>query len=80
MGVILAYRDPAVPAGSGFNPTPRHVGEKVHAHLIELLRAGTIRPLVGKTVAFEQLPLALEEMEARATTGRVVVQIGPTNE
>jgi NADPH2:quinone reductase len=80
MGVILAYRDPAVPAGSGFNPTPRVVGEKVHAHLIELLRAGTIRPLVGKTVAFEQLPLALEEMEARATTGRVVVQIGPTNE
>jgi NADPH:quinone reductase len=77
MGVLLAYRASSlVPPGSGFNPTPRDVGETVHAHLVELLRARRIRPLVGKTVPFEQLPAALEEMEDRRTIGRVVVQIG----
>jgi NADPH2:quinone reductase len=76
VGVILAYSDPALlPPGSGFNPTPPQVGEEVHAHLVELLRAGKIRPVVGRVVPFEQLPEALEQMEARTTMGRIVVQI-----
>jgi NADPH2:quinone reductase len=76
VGVILAYSDPALlPPGSGFNPTPPHVGKEVHAHLVELLRDGRIRPVVGRVVPFEQLPDALEEMEARVTMGRIVVQI-----
>jgi NADPH:quinone reductase-like Zn-dependent oxidoreductase len=45
----------------------------VQAHLGELLDAGAIRPVVGRTVAFEELPRALEDMEARSTTGRIVV-------
>ena len=36
-------------------------------------KEGRIRPLVGGTFAFEELPGALEEMEARLTTGRIVV-------
>jgi NADPH:quinone reductase len=76
MGVILTYGDPALaPRGSGFNPVPREVGDEVQAALVELLRAGRIRPLVGKTVAFEDLPAALDEMEARATVGRIVVKV-----
>jgi len=51
------------------------VGREVQAHLVELLRAGQIRPVVGQVVRFEQLPVALEEMEARTTVGRIVVQI-----
>jgi NADPH2:quinone reductase len=78
VGVILAYMDPAlIPPGSGLNPTPPEVGNQVHAHLVELLRGGQIRPIVGDVVAFEQLPEALERMDARTTMGRVVVQIGP---
>ncbi|HEY1466361.1 MAG TPA: NADPH:quinone oxidoreductase family protein [Acidimicrobiales bacterium] len=76
MGVLLAYWGSALPAGSGFNPTPRSVGDAVHGHLLELLRAGRIRPLVGQTVPFEQLPQALEAMEDRMTMGRVVLDIG----
>jgi NADPH2:quinone reductase len=76
VGVILAYGDPVAP-GSGFNPTPYSVAKQVHEHLVDLLRGGQLRPLVSKTVPFEQLPQALDEMESRATTGRVVVQIGP---
>jgi NADPH:quinone reductase-like Zn-dependent oxidoreductase len=38
-----------------------------------LLEAGKIRPIVGRTVAFDELPQALDDMEARTTIGRVVV-------
>jgi NADPH2:quinone reductase len=78
MGVLLAYRGSPLPGGSGFNPTPRSVGDAVHEHLLALLRSDRIRPLVGKTVPFEQLPMALEAMEDRATIGRVVVDMGGT--
>ena len=80
MGVLLAYWGSPLPAGSGFNPTPRSVGDAVHGDLLALLRAGRIRPLVGQTVPFEQLPLALEAMEDRTTTGRAVVDIGGAGE
>ncbi len=76
LGVILSYQDPTtVPRGFGYNPMPRSVGEQVNAALEELLRAGTIHPIVGKVVPFEDLPLALEDMENRSTIGRVVVRI-----
>ena len=44
--------------------------------LVGMLRAGRIRTQVSKVVPFEQLPQALDDMEARTTTGRVVVRIG----
>lgn len=78
MGVILSYRDPAsMPRGSGFNPTPPEVGDEIQDRLVGLLRDGRIRPLVGKTVPFEALPRALDDMEDRTTVGRVVVAIRP---
>ena len=77
LGVILSYRNPkAMLPGSGFNPTPPEVGQQVHERLVEMLRAGRIRPLVGKTVPFVELPAALDQMEDRATVGRVVIQSG----
>jgi NADPH:quinone reductase-like Zn-dependent oxidoreductase len=82
VGVILSYVDPAiehhvhqrspVPVPR-FNPPTADIGERVQAHLVELLEAGAIRPVVGRTVPFEELPRALEDMEARSTTGRIVV-------
>ena len=74
LGVILAYMDPSiVPPGTGFNATPPAIGDEVQARLVELYRAGQIKPLVGDTVAFEELPAALEQMEERKTIGRIVV-------
>jgi NADPH:quinone reductase-like Zn-dependent oxidoreductase len=82
LGVILAYVEPAyapyvtdhvsVPVPR-FNPPTTDVGQRVQTHLLELLAAGRIRPLVGSTVPFEELPGALEEMESRRTVGRTVV-------
>lgn len=74
-GVMLSYTsDPrAARAATGFNITPRSVGEAVHAELLHLLDAGTIRPIVGREVDCTELPAALDAMEDRATIGRVVV-------
>jgi NADPH:quinone reductase len=82
LGVILSYVDPAIAPHvtahapvpvPRFNPPTTDVGAAVHAHLVELLDDGRIHPVVGRTIPFGELPLALDEMEARATTGRVVV-------
>jgi NADPH2:quinone reductase len=83
LGVMLAYLDrAALPHVTGFAPVPvprfnghpTHVGERVQAELLDLLGSGKIRPIVGSTTPFEQLPLALEEMESRLTIGRLVVE------
>jgi NADPH2:quinone reductase len=83
LGVILAYVDPAAARHASrrmpqpaprFNPPTTDVGERVQAHLLKLLAAGSIRPIVGATVPFEDLARALEEMESRSTVGRIVVR------
>lgn len=82
LGVILSYVEPEVAPYvtdrapvpvPRFNPPTTDIGRRVHEHLLELLDAGAIRPVVGDVVPFDRLPQALDAMEDRATTGRVVV-------
>ena len=82
VGVILAYTEPSVVPYVGeflpvpvprFNPPTTDVGRRVQEHLIALLAAGSIRPVIGTTVPFDRLPAGLEEMENRRTVGRTVV-------
>ena len=77
LGIILAYTSAPlqVKRATGFNLVPREVGEATHAHLLALLAAGEIRPVVGRCVAFEEVPEALEALERRETTGRTVVRL-----
>jgi NADPH:quinone reductase-like Zn-dependent oxidoreductase len=83
LGVILSYSDRATIPDVGqfmpvpvprFNGPPAEVGKRVQAALLELLAAGKIRPIVGSTTPFDALPEALEDMEARTTIGRIVVE------
>jgi NADPH2:quinone reductase len=76
-GVILAYVDDplAVKRVSGFNLPSRALGESIHASVLSLVDSGAVRPVVGRTVAFSELPDALAAMEARQTVGRVVVRL-----
>lgn len=78
-GVLLSYTsDPrAARRHTGFNLTPRAVGDAVHGRLVELLAAGAIRPVVGRVVDVTELPGALDAMEDRRTTGRTVVRFAP---
>ena len=82
VGVILAYVEViAAPHVTQFAPVPVprfnpptvDVGRQVQNHLLELLAAGAIRPIIGRTVPFEEVAQALEGMESRQTVGRVVV-------
>ena len=83
VGVILAYHDGPVMRDAAnympvpvprFNAPPAEQGQRIQAHLLELLDTGRIRPLIGAVVPFEQLPQAYEDMEARTTVGRIVVR------
>jgi NADPH2:quinone reductase len=77
VGVMLAYMDASIPGlrDAGFSPFSRAVGEAVHADLVRLLEAGKIRPIVGRRVGWGTVPAAYEELEARRTLGRTVVEL-----
>jgi NADPH:quinone reductase-like Zn-dependent oxidoreductase len=77
MGVMLAYTaNPEMenPA-PGFHIQPRAIGDRVQRELEKLLDIGAIRPFIGKTVEFNELPDALDDMDLRLTMGRTVVTI-----
>jgi NADPH2:quinone reductase len=59
----------------GYNFPSHADGERVHARVLELIREGRVRPVVGREVAFGDLPVALQSMADRRTVGRVVVRV-----
>lgn len=72
-GVLMSYGEPPAHGLVGLHMIPRERGLAIHAHLCQLLEAGAIRPVVGRSVAAEALPEALERMERRETMGRTVL-------
>ncbi len=77
IGGMMGWRDINDPRArrAGFNPYPRAVGQEIHDDLLGLLRLGRIRPVVGKVVSFAEIPVALEDLEARRTVGKTVARI-----
>ena len=56
MGVLLAYLDtPRDFRRFGINGFPPEVGQRVHEHLLELVAAGRIRPVVGRTISLDEV-------------------------
>jgi NADPH:quinone reductase-like Zn-dependent oxidoreductase len=72
---MLSYRnDPAAAKrASGFNLFSRAEGERVHTHLVDLLDAGSIRTVVGRTAPWTELPVELARLASRTTVGRTVL-------
>jgi NADPH2:quinone reductase len=76
LGVLLAYAMPFAPMRrAGMNPWPPETGREVHAALTALIDTGRIRPAIGRRIAMDQVAAALEDHEARRTSGRTVVLI-----
>lgn len=76
MGVLLAYLDtPRDFRRFGINGFPPEVGQRVHEHLLELVAAGSIRPVVGRTISLDEVAAALADHAARRTSGRTVVEL-----
>jgi len=78
-GVMLAYADPEMSdflkTGMGWNFVPATLGERIMREIIELVRAGRVRPVVGQVIGFDEVPAAIEAMANRETVGRTVVMV-----
>ena len=78
-GVLLNYQDDSmiglIKRGMGWNVVPRSLGERATAEIVDLVRAGTVRAVVGSSPSFDELPAAMEAMAARRTMGRVIVMV-----
>ena len=58
--------------GSSYPQEAPDVVRDVHARILALVESGDVRPLVGSVVAHLELPSALEQISAGATTGKCV--------
>ena len=78
-GVLLAYAQPDVATmvkqAVGFNFLPRELGQRITDSLLELLRSGRIRTVVGQVLPFEEIPAAIDAMANRETVGRTIVTL-----
>jgi NADPH2:quinone reductase len=76
-GVMLSYADP--PTGEflktamGWNFVPAALGQEIMREVVELVLAKHVRAVVGRTIAFEDVPREIEAMANRETIGRTVV-------
>jgi NADPH2:quinone reductase len=75
VGVCFAYVDsprPARPFGMNFVSTAE--GIQIWNRILQLHRTGAIRPVIGRTIDFADVPQELEALERRETVGRTVVR------
>ena len=76
-GVLLAYQPPEVAemvkTAMGWNFATTELGARIMREIVELVLAGTIKPIVGETITFDDIPTAIEAMANRQTTGRTIV-------
>jgi len=76
VGVMLAYLPESVGLRQfGLVPNPPERGAEMHAALCELVAEGAIRPHVGRRIGLDEVATALEDHEARRTSGRTVVDL-----
>jgi NADPH2:quinone reductase len=78
-GVLLGYQAPEMAEmlkmAMGWNFATREVGAKIMREIVELVVAGKIKPVVGETIGFDEIPTAIEAMESRQTVGRTIVML-----
>jgi NADPH2:quinone reductase len=76
IGVMIAWVTnlPPFVRKLGLNPFPRAVADEVHGRLAQLLREKKIRPTLERRIRLDEAAAALEDHEARTTTGRTVVE------
>jgi NADPH:quinone reductase len=75
LGVCFAFVDsPRAPRTFGLNFLSTAQGVDIWNRVLQLARAGTIRPVIGRQIEFAEVPAALEALERRETTGRTVVR------
>ena len=75
-GVLLAYQPPEMAemlkTAMGWNFATSELGAKIMGAIVELVLAEKIKPVVGETISFEDIPEKIEAMANRQTTGRTI--------
>jgi len=75
-GVLLGYQPPAMAemlkTAMGWNFATSELGAKIMHEIVDLVVAEKIKPVVGATIDFEEIPNAIEAMANRETTGRTI--------
>ena len=78
-GVLLNYTTDGMvqtlKRAMGWNVAPRELGARITHEIVELVRSGAVRPVIGQAVPFDQLPAAVDAMAKRATTGRTIILV-----
>ncbi len=76
-GVLLAYASeaiaPVMKKAMGWNFCPDALGARAMAEIVEGVREGGLKPVVGEVCDFDALPRAITRMRDRLTTGRVLI-------
>lgn len=82
VGVLMTYLDDSRSQDTGmgypdvnFNMPTRAMGQEIHEKLLDLFAEGAIRPVIGREVAFEDLPSGMDQFEDRTLTGRLVMHV-----
>jgi NADPH:quinone reductase-like Zn-dependent oxidoreductase len=78
-GVLLNYGGDdmvqMLKTAMGWNVAPTSLGAQIMRDVVDLVRLGKVRPVVGHVVDFEDLPSLMDAMAARRTTGRAIVTV-----
>jgi NADPH:quinone reductase len=78
-GVLLAYAEPAMSemlkTAMGWNFASSQQGDQIMRDIVALVLEHKIKPVVGQTISFGEIPAAIEAMESRRTVGRTVVMV-----
>ncbi|HEV7527183.1 MAG TPA: zinc-binding dehydrogenase [Acidimicrobiia bacterium] len=76
-GVLLGYQSPEMAemlkTAMGWNFASADLGQRIMGEIVDLVVAGRIKPVVGKTISFDEIPVAIEAMANRETIGRTIV-------
>ena len=78
-GVLLAYQSPEmvemVKTAMGWNFAGTELGARIMREIVDLVVAGKVKPVVGETISFADIPRAIEAMANRQTIGRTIVML-----
>lgn len=78
-GVLLNYADDDMIAmlktAMGWNVAPTALGERIMADIVDRVRRGSVRPVVGQVAGFDDLPELIHAMAERRTVGRAIVTL-----
>jgi NADPH2:quinone reductase len=78
-GVLLNYGDDdmvdLLKTAMGWNVAPTALGAQITAEIVELVRAGVVRPVIGAVGQFDEVPALIDAMGKRQTTGRTIITV-----